>query len=202
MPSEDPVTPVAGTPGPAARASRVQPAAARESRAPASASVHPVVQAIDHLGELAVVLLAGYGWIHGKTSFELFALLSCTVLGVQNGIRRFGGRTNGASVSGALGLVVATASAAYLRSRGVLQVLALLALAGASGAGLTACTAAQGQQLATSGNAVVKAARAVCGWILRIPADPFPAGGAAPSSSGGPTDLPPIAITADAGAGE
>lgn len=144
MPAEDPVTPLRGTPAPARQSahSQVVPVARepapRESAAPA-ARVHPVVQAIDHLGELAAVVIAGYLCAAGKATFAEFAAFSGIVLGVQNGIRQIGGRATNTNLSGAAGLVFVAMGAGYLRSRGMLQVAGALALAVASSTGLTAC---------------------------------------------------------------
>lgn len=53
---------------------------------------------------------------------------------------------------------------------------------------LAGCTSAQGEHAARTTNAVVKAARAVCAWVMRLPAEPFPAAdaGAADASLGLP----------------
>lgn len=225
-------TPVRGTLAPSrpSATSHVQPAT-RDSRAPVAAR-HPVVQAIDHAAELAFVILAGVGWILGKTTFEFFAGASFIVMGVQNGIRTAGGRGALPPVSGAVGLAVVALGGAYLRTRGiallgVLGALGMFALAVAIGA-----CGGTGPAMRTSpvlgyysspdwGKCVVGGARVESVGTVTVTAhgcvrvDGADAGGAPiagftalggthdPFASGGGANvLAPIAITADAGARE
>lgn len=76
----------------------------------------------------------------------------------------------------------------------LLRVALIVLTLGALGAS-TGCTLQQGQHAAATTNAVVKAARAVCGWIMRLPDAPIPVpGGDAGASSGGALmpPLPPV----------
>lgn len=98
-------------------------------RAP-SVRVHPVAQAIDHLGELAAVLVAGYLCAMGRAQFYEFAIFSGAVLGVQGSIRNLlpAGRKLGAS--GIVSLAVAGLASSHLLHRVLTGALVLsLALA-------------------------------------------------------------------------
>lgn len=59
---------------------------------------------------------------------------------------------------------------------------ALVALTLTAAGASAGCSLQQGQSAANTTNAVVKAARAVCGWIMRLPDAPVPVPGASASS--------------------
>lgn len=112
MPDE---APQAGPPAPVVTG--VHPS---KAAAVAPAPSPPWVQAIDHLGEIGAVLVAGFLCYHGKLSGEAWMGFSAIVLGVQTGIRGF---TKGRAV-GAAGLAFLA-----LGGSAIVRVLPLAALA-------------------------------------------------------------------------
>jgi hypothetical protein len=117
-------------PADAERESAIVPA---PPRVPSLRPVHPAVQAIDHLGEIIAVCIAGYLCALGRADFDRFAVFSCIVLGVQTGIRNISARTRAVGVSGVVGLVVASLASSHVLHRVITGALALSLVVAAAG---------------------------------------------------------------------
>jgi hypothetical protein len=167
---------------PPARESRTTEAGAppRASKPPPSPPT--IVQAIDHVGEIVFIALAGWLCSTGHISGELFLGAGLLVLGIQTGIRSVGARARAPGVSGMMALAFVAITAGSLAHRLAIGASVLL-VAGASLAGCSG-TAVERQALAADAlaktmnrvtrPALVEAYRLECGRAIRAscPAPP------------------------------
>jgi hypothetical protein len=147
MSEEQNVTPQAAAP------TGAPPAPAPPAGAPSAPQAHPVVQAIDHLGELLAVLCAAYLCARGKADFAEFAVFTGAVLGLQNGIRSLSGsRTRGAlPPSGIVSLAVGAIAASPLLHRLALGATSLVLAVGLTLSGGCTPSALQAQRHVADG---------------------------------------------------
>lgn len=109
---------------------------------PPPAPVPPVVQAIDHLGEIAGIVCVTVLACNGRLGGELAACAILAILGVQTGLRTVARRATGGT--GAVGLALLAAGPAVVQGLRVLGVAAVLLLAA------TACGPVRGAVLAVT----------------------------------------------------
>lgn len=107
------------------------PAPSASQRHSTVPSVPPIVQAIDHIGEIVAVILAGILCLRGKLTSIEFMAFSGGVLGVQSGLRQIGRRVTGSAASGVVGAIFLGLAASHVASRFVaaLGILATLVAA-------------------------------------------------------------------------